>query len=392
MADARSLALLQATTELHVSGSAEAIAATLITTTLSQLDFDGAGVSLVSDDHASWWADRRFDSATEAPEIRLWSGPEKPRQPLGDVLTAGEQFTTQAGDPRVGFLSETGLKTLTFTPIATPASLMGVLMAGKREDEPPGSAILGALSMLARHAAIALSSSESCGERLRTVSERADRSDKLTRKLLNALEEERKRISRELHDDTAQQLTSLILRLDMCRSRAGEDGELGNSLLQLKEMAESTLEGVHQMALNLRPTMLDHLGLIPTIRWYIQNCFHHETLAVELEVSGEHVKLDPQVEIVALRIVQEALTNVQKHAGAKRAWVNLRFTDSDLMATIRDDGCGFEVGPTLDYVLEREALGLMGMRERAELLSGEFSIESAPAKGTTVNARIPLDP
>lgn len=230
---------------------------------------------------------------------------------------------------------------------------------------------------------------EAVDQRLRDAAARADRSDKLTRKLLHALEEERKRISRELHDDTAQALTSMILRLDMLKSHARDD-TVGEALGQLKQMAESILEGVHQMALNLRPTMLDHLGLIPTIRWYIQNCFDASMLAIDLRVVGEHKRLDPQVEIVALRIVQEALTNVQKHARAQHAWVHLDFTDHELVLTISDDGEGFEVGPTLDYVLEREALGLMGMRERAELLNGDFLIESSPGEGTTVRARIPL--
>lgn len=210
--------------------------------------------------------------------------------------------------------------------------------------------------------------------------------------LLKVLEEERRRISRELHDDTQQALTSIILRLDMLKASLDEDQTAAkNAIDELKDIAENALEGVHAMALNLRPTMLDDLGLIPTIRWYIKNNFKDCGLAIDFRVLGSERKLSGDVELVILRIVQEALVNAAKHARATAAGVKIAFGESDVSVAVRDNGIGFSVKRALADSVDREALGLMDMRERAEIIGGRLRIESEEGKGTLVELVVPLE-
>lgn len=249
------------------------------------------------------------------------------------------------------------------------------------------------LSILANQAAVALKNArlfrelQVKGDELRLLQEL----EKLAHKLLHSQEEERKRISRELHDDTAQVLTNVILRLEMSETMVPpEFSDVREALRELKEITASALERVHKMAFDLRPAMLDDLGLIPTIRWYIRNHIEKADLKVVFEVMGEEVKLPPQVEIAVLRIIQEALTNVKKHAQAKETFVRLGFKDDEVTITIKDDGKGFDPKKALSKSTKREALGLMGMQERAELLGGALNIESQSGKGTKVKVRIPF--
>ncbi len=223
------------------------------------------------------------------------------------------------------------------------------------------------------------------------ISEKRGGSRSFGHLLLKALEEERRRISRELHDDTQQALTSIILRLDMLKASLETDPAAARRAIDdLKEIAENALEGVHAMALNLRPTMLDDLGLIPTIRWYINGNFKDCGLAIDFRVRGPERKLPGDVELVILRIVQEALANVAKHANASEVKVEIAFGEEEVSVDVRDDGVGFSVERALADSVEREALGLFDMRERAEIVGGELRIESEEGTGTSVSLVIPL--
>jgi signal transduction histidine kinase len=215
------------------------------------------------------------------------------------------------------------------------------------------------------------------------------RSD-LIKKLMTAYEDERRRIARELHDDTGQSLTALILNVEMLRMQAEQaQPALVEELERLKALAEATLEEVRKLIYDLRPTVLDDLGLAAALRWYVHHQLEPRGLVVDLKLELGETRLDPLVETAAFRIAQEALWNVVKHARASRVEVALALADGRLRLRVKDNGRGFEGRRRAIDPLFRGA-GLGGMEERATLLGGRLRITSAPEAGTDVVAELPL--
>lgn len=208
----------------------------------------------------------------------------------------------------------------------------------------------------------------------------------LSVRALNAQEEERKRISRELHDDTAQALTAQLLRLKTLESTGGTLEPSG--LAQLIELTAESLEDVRHMAHELRPPSLDDLGLLASLEGLVAQCRERFNLPVEFYSDGIRQRPTPDVELVVYRIVQEALTNIAKHAGQCEATVSLRFYRNTLWIRITDNGRGFDQ-TTLDRS-DGSGLGLFGMHERAALVGGTVTVTSGHNRGTEVEVRVPL--
>ena len=214
------------------------------------------------------------------------------------------------------------------------------------------------------------------------------RSD-LIKKLMSAYEDERRRIARELHDDTGQSLTALILNVEMLRTLAERaQPALVEELDRLKALAEATLEEVRKLIYDLRPTILDDLGLAAALRWYVHHQLETRGLVVDLRLELGDTRLDPVVETAAFRIAQEALWNVVKHAAATRVEVALTLRNGRLCLRVSDNGRGFEGRRRFDPL--KGGSGLDGMEERAALLGGVVRITSTPDAGTEVVAELPL--
>jgi signal transduction histidine kinase len=213
---------------------------------------------------------------------------------------------------------------------------------------------------------------------------------KLLERLFTVQEQERKRIALELHDQTGQPLTSLIMTLGMLADTQSLT-EIRTHAQALRDTAAQVLREVHDLALELRPSVLDDLGLLAALRHHhkeYQDRFH---IPVDFEVVGmDNGRLPAEVETALYRIVQEALTNVARHAQAQNISVLLKKRDSSVMLIVEDDGRGFDVAGVMDSYAREERLGLYGMRERASLLDGTLTIESTPGVGTTVFVEIPL--
>lgn len=212
----------------------------------------------------------------------------------------------------------------------------------------------------------------------------------VAQRVLRALEDERRRIARELHDETSQALTNLIIRLEMVM-QGTPDPRLRDELAALRDLAVGLLEGTRRLTFELRPTILDDLGLVPALRWYVKHHIEPLGLDVDLQVRGLERRLPDEVETALYRIVQEALVNVVRHAGAARVRVVLEERGDRLQATVEDDGRGFDVTGIAPDDPRGRGLGIFGMRERAELVGGRLVIDSAPGRGTRVTVRIPLD-
>jgi signal transduction histidine kinase len=220
-------------------------------------------------------------------------------------------------------------------------------------------------------------------ERLR---EREETRAQLLGKVISAQEDERKRIARELHDETSQALAVLAMGLEAAQDavRAGRAPRLD----EVKAVAVRTLEDVHRLILDLRPSVLDDLGLLSAIRWYGDRHLGSRGISVRCEF-GDVSRLPPEMETALFRMCQEALSNVARHAQATAVLVQVGVEGEEVVIDIEDDGKGFDPAST-SRPDGRRPWGLMGIGERAEILGGKARIDSAPGKGTRVTVRIPL--
>ncbi|GBF10493.1 ATP-binding protein [Tepidibacillus sp. HK-1] len=213
---------------------------------------------------------------------------------------------------------------------------------------------------------------------------------KLLEKSIKAQEEERKRIARELHDETSQSLTSILLGLSMLNEQKDEQ-ERVNLLQNLKTMIQHTLKEVHEMAWQLRPSVLDKFGLTVALERYIEEYQHKYAIDVDLYMDGiKENRMQAEIEIAIYRIIQEALTNVARYAQSQNVSVIIDQIGNLLSVIVEDDGIGFNVDQVLKRDPSKYNLGLHGMQERASLIGGTITIESKQGKGTTIFLKVPL--
>lgn len=219
----------------------------------------------------------------------------------------------------------------------------------------------------------------------------ADRMD-LLRRLATAQEDERRHIARELHDQMGQHLAALGLGLKALETGGPDSPPARARLRQLQDLADRIGREVHHLALELRPPALDDLGLGTALAHYAERWSERSDVAVDFQASGlEAGRLPAPVETALYRVVQEALTNVLRHAGARRVSLVLQRSDGRAQAVVEDDGRGFDGEATMAAAAAGGRLGLLGMRERLALVGGTLAVESAPGRGTTIIARVPLD-
>ncbi|MBI3969724.1 MAG: sensor histidine kinase [Chloroflexi bacterium] len=229
------------------------------------------------------------------------------------------------------------------------------------------------------------------------------RLQELSDRVLIAQEEERRRLAAELHDDTGQVLSTLLLHLKLFRDAIARP-DVGRDTLvaqanALTDLAREVLDGVRRLALELRPRMLDDLGLVAALHAYCEEWGARTGIHPTFRAPPPHeLRLAPAAEIAVYRMVQEALTNVARHAAASNATVELIVRGGELVVEVRDDGKGMQLDGTAGrHAAPQEAgglgagLGLFSMQERIYLAGGAFELESAPGRGTTVRARVPLE-
>jgi two-component system sensor histidine kinase UhpB len=208
--------------------------------------------------------------------------------------------------------------------------------------------------------------------------------------ILTAQEQERKRIARELHDETSQVLTSLLISLKVLEESITSE-EARQRVEETRSLVHQTLRAIRNLSIDLRPSALDDLGLLPALRWYIKE--YQQKCKIEVEFSATNFKerLPSELETALYRIVQEALTNTAKYAKATKVRVSVSEDQNSVCATINDNGQGFDAQTILKLPWQERGLGLAGMHERAALLDGSLIIITEPGKGTTIEARLPLN-
>jgi signal transduction histidine kinase len=224
----------------------------------------------------------------------------------------------------------------------------------------------------------------------KTLTEKMKLERKYLSQIIETQEIERRRISRELHDEIGQALYAIKFNLEMIDKDLPQipsvvRGRLGEA----KTLSSQTLSAMRQLSQDLRPIMLDDLGLIPTLRWYIQNFSNRLNIYSNFEAIGLEEKLSPQIETAFYRIVQEALNNIAKHAQANRVEISLVKRDSRIYASIHDNGKGFDLDKVLHPGSPESGFGIIGMKERVSLLGGQIDIQSRPGFGTLIHIEIP---
>jgi signal transduction histidine kinase len=207
----------------------------------------------------------------------------------------------------------------------------------------------------------------------------------LSRRRVKVQEEERRHLARELHDEIGQALTAAKINLQAAMEES--DPAKSKRIHETAAILERLLGQVRQISLNLRPSMLDDLGLVPALRSLLDEQGRRASVAVRFSAKNISENLDPEIQTTCFRIAQEAITNAVRHASATQIQVDLRREDGSLRLRVQDDGKGFEMPLPQSQTL---GLGLLGMKERAALVGGRTRITSAPGKGTTVDATLPL--
>jgi signal transduction histidine kinase len=279
-----------------------------------------------------------------------------------------------------------GCQRLIFRPLQTLAEAMTRLAAG---DFWFRAALLRGRDELGWLTAAFLQMAQSLEQRERDRKNVSHKVKSLSQKLVQIQESERRHIARELHDEIGQSLTVAEMNLQAALRSARQPG-LARRLRESAHAVERVLDQVQDLSLNLRPSMLDDLGLEPALRWYVDRQASSAGLRADWVIDPIENRLEWLIETECFRIAQEALTNIIRHAKARAIVLELTREDGHLHLRVRDDGIGFHVTPVRQAAQRGESLGVLSMEERALLAGGGLQLESAPGRGTCVHAWFPL--
>jgi signal transduction histidine kinase len=262
--------------------------------------------------------------------------------------------------------------------------IMNIACAGERCFTESDFRILGSIGY---HVGLAIENS--------VLYEEAKQKEALRGQLLssviNAQEEERKRIARELHDEYGQTLTGLMMSIESLENiTPPKQSQFKQKLRNAKDIIARALKDMRELTLGLRPSTLDDLGLVATVRAYAQTHLEAIGIQVDFDCQGLNKRLAPAVETALFRIIQEAIHNITKHAEAQAVKIRLRARAGRITATVEDDGKGFDVAAAFKSKIGGQSLGLLGIQERASLLGGTFDIESQVGRGTRLTVEIPI--
>lgn len=224
--------------------------------------------------------------------------------------------------------------------------------------------------------------------------ENAESKRLLAVRIIKAQEDERRRIAREMHDGPAQAMSNVVLKAEICEKMAEMDmNKAINELKGLKDVVRSCLKDVRRIIYDLRPMSIDDLGLKPTLQKYIESFSQQNKVSVELKVRGEDGRIkDSNIILTVFRVVQECLNNIRKHAQATSVVIQMECVENSITLRIKDDGKGFETSKLSEANRDESGgFGLLGMKERVELLEGSFGIDSAIGMGTTIRVQLPYE-
>jgi len=313
----------------------------------------------------------------------------------GRVAESGKAVLLEdiSADPRVAhqeLVSTEGLKAFISVPLRAKDKVLGVINVASHMPRRFTTNDMYLLHSIGDQVGVAIEQAR-LYERLRKARERLRR---LARQNLVAEEEERRRIARELHDETSQTLSGLALQLqalvEMTAISGSQDAEFITKLKKVQSLAVQVHSEISRLIADLHPALLDTLGLVPAVRQHAEARLHPLGINVSVETKGVDRRLPPDVEAALFRFIQGAIGNIAQHSRAKNTTIVLEYQDEELFLHISDDGQGFDVSEITDVEESGRGRGLFSMRERVGLLGGTSSIESQLGQGTIVRARVPI--
>jgi two-component system NarL family sensor kinase len=303
------------------------------------------------------------------------------------ILVEDLSSDQRAAWPRL--ITTEGLKAFISVPLRAKDNVLGVLNVASRSAHRFTKDDMHLLHAIGDQVGVAIEQAELYA-RLRKGRQRYQR---LAQHILVAQEEERRRVARELHDETSQTLSGLALSLQALVEIAETDRDLDDSFKgQLRKAQALTVQistEVGRLIHELRPTLLDTLGLVPAIRRYAEDILRPIGVAVTVEAKGDSFTLPPESEVGLYRIAQGTIGNIAKHSGARNAVLSLEYKSDHLVLRMRDDGKGFDVAKLTGVDERGRGSGVFGMKERVKLMGGSCQIESGPGQGTFVTVKIP---
>ncbi len=303
--------------------------------------------------------------------------------PQGQAATVINLETADSSVPYFDPFRQVGLRVLVIAPLVAHDELIGELVLASTDPDVFSASQLDIIRQVADQLAVALQHARLFEE----VQQSRERLQGLSHRLIEVQEAERRTIAGELHDEIGQALTLVKMNLQAVERLSG-DTEAGVHLGESVAIVERALEQVRNLSLDLRPSLLDDLGLVAALRWYVARQARVAGLMVHFKAEDPGGHLAPTLETTCFRVAQEALTNVVRHARAREVWVQLT-CENELCLTIRDDGSGFDVVAAQARASRGESFGLLGMRERVDIVNGRLTISSSPGKGTLVCACFP---
>ncbi len=311
----------------------------------------------------------------------------------GKVAQTGEPLLSEdiSTDPRAAqpqLISTERLRAFASVPLRSKEKVLGVINIASYEARKFSTEDIRLLESIAAQVAVAVENAKLHQE----VQRKEEIRGELLREIFSIQEEERKRIARELHDETSQSLASLAANLEATAGMLPPGAnKVRARLRELQSLSISILDAIHKLTYELRPTLLDDLGLVAATRWLLDNILGAAGVMVDFKTTGRQRRLPPEIETTIFRVMQEAINNIAKHAHAKKASISLYSKNSVVGVRIRDDGRGFDVNEALGTKDRPRGLGLLGMKERVELMNGNLSIRSRPGGGTKIDIEIPLN-
>lgn len=285
-----------------------------------------------------------------------------------------------------------GLKAFVSIPLIARDKVLGVMNLMTRDERGFSPENITLINSISSQVAVAIENAVLYKE----VREKEESRRELLRQMISNEEQQRKRIARGLHDEVSQSLTGLAFKLAAVGSAMrGADKQVRAKLQEVQALAASMQDEIHRVVYELRPSLLDDLGLIAAVQWLSDNHLEENGIQVSfstdcrLRPNGTEPQLSPQTEIALFRIAQEAITNIVRHANARRVKLRLEFKEKSVALSVEDDGEGFAPEKVPVSPETGRGFGLLGMKERAELLSGTLTIDSQPGAGTRIHAEIP---
>jgi signal transduction histidine kinase/HAMP domain-containing protein len=279
-----------------------------------------------------------------------------------------------------------GLQGLVHVPLISRRVAMGTLCVATAQPHDYLTEELDLLMAMGSQIAVGIENARLYDELARREQLRGELLDQA----IAAQEDERKRIARDLHDDTSQSLSALIYALEATEASC-PGAPVRGALATMRQRVTQILDGIHKLIFDLRPSMLDHLGLFVALRWYAETHLQPLGVRVHLEERGAPRRLSSKVETALFRVVQEAINNIAKHSGARNVHLNFDCSNGVVAIEIADDGIGFDLSEVARATDRRRGLGLVGMQERVGLLGGKISLVSDPGQGTQILIRVPVE-